>query len=78
MPARKPREPRPAPVRRFVQHREPPAEMLACGDERTHDEHEITYLACGTRVCDQHAGFPHACRIPKHAYLDHRMPNEKR
>lgn len=52
--------------------------MLACGDERTHDEHEITYLACGTRVCDQHAGFPHACRIPKHAYLDHRMPNEKR
>lgn len=43
-----------------------PVELLACGDPRTHDEHEILLAACGTRVCDRHPTFQHACRIAKH------------
>lgn len=61
---------RPAPVRRFVEF-EKQVELLACGDPRTFDEHEITFAACGTRVCDEHAQFEHVCRIRKHRNPGH-------
>lgn len=64
------REQRQGPPRR-VQHEEPPAELLDCGDPRTYDHREITFTACGTRVCDQHSTFEHFCRIPKHRNKGH-------
>ncbi len=67
----KDREPKPPPPRRQVQFQPPPPEMLACGDERTYDEHEILFAACGTRVCDRHPAFQHVCRIPKHRNPGH-------
>ena len=59
------------PPQRQIQFQAPPAEMLACGDPRTFDEHEIIFTACGTRVCDQHPTFQHFCRIKKHRNPGH-------
>jgi len=61
---------RPPPRRRYVQF-ERSAELLACGDPRTFDEHEILFTACGTRVCDLHPTFVHMCRIRKHRNPGH-------
>ncbi len=66
-----PKPDRPKPPRRTVQFPPPIAELLACGDNRTYDEHELLFTACGTRGCDQHPTHRHFCRIRKHLNPGH-------